>query len=398
MRLVLIVFLTLIGIAGSAEGAEAVLSVSSEMVPSTLLPGNEGFIKITVSNNGTTDAPHVYIKAESIDPPLFFTDPKASTARYLGDLDAKGSVSTSYKFAVPKETPSGLYSAKVVAYQYTGDQIKKTVVRYVIIPVQALAALSIKSVTPSSFRPGESTVMEIVIQNTGDSKLNNLLLSWKVGDDVLLPQGADNIIAISSLEPGKEHRVTIPVAVGTGAVPNVYPLVVSGSYLDQTGTMVSVNSTVGVTIGGTTDFGVSMQQVSGGTLTLSVANIGINKASAISVKIPKQEAFSLEGASEAFLGNLNPGDYTVASFRLQPTGKGSLIVEVHYTDTAGNRGVVRKDVEVDAPAAGQRQGAGSGFAGGQTGGSKTGINYIVIGATGIAVTLAIWRLRIRGKK
>lgn len=397
MNLTLFIFLALLGMAGSAEAA-VTLGVSSEIIPSTLLPGNEGFLKITVSNNGTTVAPHLYVKAESIDPPLSFTDEKATSARYLGDVEAKGSVSTTYKFDVPLNTPSGLYSAKVIAYQYTGEQISKTVVQYVIIPVQALAAISIKSVKPSSFRPGESTAMEIVILNTGDSKLNNLLLSWKVGENVVLPHGADNKISISSLEPGSEYKINIPIAVGTEAVPNVYPLTVTGSYTDQTGTLVSLNSTVGLTIGGTTDFGVSLQQVSGSTVTLSVANIGINKAAAISVKIPEQEAFAVEGASEVFLGNLNSGDYTVASFRLKSKGKGSLIVEVYYTDTAGNRGMARKEVDIDASGSGQRQGSGSGFGEGQRGGSKSGLNYIVIGAAGIAVTLAIWRLRSRGKK
>ncbi len=397
MNVALFIFLAFLGMAGSAEAA-ATLGVSSELIPSTLLPGNDGFLKITVSNNGTAAAPHLYVKAESIDPPLSFTDEKASSARYLGDVEAKGSVSTTYKFAVPLDTLSGLYSVKVIAYQYTDRQISKTVVQYVIVPIQALATLSIKSIKPSSFRPGESTAMEIMIQNTGDSKLNNLLLSWKIEDDVVLPHGADNKISISSLEPGSEYKITIPIAVGTEAVPNVYPLTVIGSYTDQTGTLVSLNSTVGLTIGGTTDFGVSLQQVSGGTVTLSVANIGINKAVAISVKIPEQEAFAVEGASEVFLGNLNSGDYTVASFRLKSKGEGSLIVEVYYTDTAGNRDMGRNDVDIYASGLGQLQGSGSGFMEGQHSESKSGLNYIVIGAAGIAVTLVIWRLRSRGKK
>jgi hypothetical protein len=133
-------------------------------------------------------------------------------------------------------------------------------------------------------------------------------------------------------------------------------------------------------------------------VTLSVANIGINKAVAISVKIPEQGAFVVEGASEMFLGNLNSGDYTIASFRLKPKGDGNLIVEVYYTDTTGNRNMVRKDVDIYASGLGQLQGSGSGFMEGQHSESKSGLNYIVIGAVGIAVTLVIWRLRSRGKK
>jgi hypothetical protein len=121
-------------------------------------------------------------------------------------------------------------------------------------------------------------------------------------------------------------------------------------------------------------------------MSFSVANIGSTPANSVSVMIPEQNSWSLSGPNSVIIGNLNKGDYTVASFKLQSaisnitsqnragrnnssnaqgrsfqrsmnSSPDTLLMQIAYTDTMGVRTVVEKQVNLgsqnSASAAGQ---------------------------------------------
>ncbi|MEE8402419.1 MAG: NEW3 domain-containing protein [Candidatus Hydrothermarchaeaceae archaeon] len=361
-----------------------------------MIPGNDGYFKVTVANEGTLDLSSVYLKLESLDVPLEVISDDFGM-RYLGGLKSGGSITTIFKFKVPQDTPSGTYAARYTVHRYSADSIEKMVVDNVLIKVQAPSSLSITDVSPASFRPGEKTSMTLTLKNTGGSSINDIALSWQMSGDYILPFGSDNRIAISTLEPGQEMKIPVNIAISAGASPDLYPLTIEATYYDQTSTQQSVNSTVGITIEGTTDFAVIVQEVSGSAVSFSIANVGVNQASAITVKIPMQESFSVTGTSEAFLGNLDPGDYSVESFQITPRKKGSLIMEISYTDDTGYRATLKKEVTIPeggkARAFGEQSG---GRAGPGSGANSSGENYILIGSFGIAAIVLFfifWKVK-----
>ncbi len=370
--------------------ADITLSATAEVTPSVLTPDSYGFLKLTISNNGTTDAPSIYARVESIDPPLSFVGEEPAAFRYFGDLKSKGSTSTIYKFYVPKNASSGLYSVKFTVSQIlAGAGDFKTIVQYTLISVKAPSALAVKSVAPASFKLGEKTAVTMTLSNTGAARLNNVELSWQASNDALLPFGSDNKIVLPYLDANQEVKIPVQVVAGTGITPGVHSLSIKGTYYDATGVQQSIESIIGITVGGgTTDFGVSVQQ-SGQTASITVANIGVNPAAGVSVKV---------GQSEVFLGNLNPGDYTMASMQIpvqrnategQPREK--VMVQISYTDTVGERQVVQKEVPLGMQAGMQRQMETQ--AGSQQSAIPTNTLYAVIGL--LALSLAIVLLRKR---
>jgi hypothetical protein len=95
-----------------------------------------------------------------------------------------------------------------------------------------------------------------------------------------------------------------------------------------------------------------------------VANIGVNPATSVSVSIPQQNNFVASGASSSFLGTLNSGDFSVASFQVTRrlartqnangnlnesgiTGASNLILQISYSDTSGSRQIVQKEISLD---------------------------------------------------
>jgi hypothetical protein len=165
--------------------------------------------------------------------------------------------------------------------------------------------------------------------------------------------------------------------------------------------------------------------------TLAIANIGANLASSVIVRIPEQKNFQVTGATATIIGNLDAGDYTLATFELfqtslgnspagnssngpnawnNPNGpasgvnrssmtvKNNLTVEISYTDTLGIRRSVVKSVSFDFinstvsttrfSSTGQRS----------TTALSNGLLYIIIGSVGIVIVVIVIKIRSRKKK
>jgi hypothetical protein len=229
----------------------------------------------------------------------------------------------------------------------------------------------------------------------------------------------------------------------SGISPGVYPLTITMEFYDQTGSQQTITSTVGLQISGTTTFDVVLQTSTSTSTTFAVVNTGANTASSVVVSIPQQPSYSTSGTSSASLGNLDAGDYTLASFQLSSTssnrttqfpsfnrtgssnippnmnfseGKNmfmnqsfpamtgnQLIVQIAYTDLFGVRQTVQKQVDLSTGSAsgfssrtGTTTASGNfpnGFSGqSQSSSSSNSIMYIAIGVIGIIIIVAVIQL------
>ncbi len=154
-----------------------------------------------------------------------------------------------------------------------------------------------------------------------------------------------------------------------------------------------MNSTVGLQISGKTTFDIVLQTSTSITTTFAVVNTGANTASSVVVSIPQQLRYSTSGTSSTSVGNLDAGDYTLASFSLTSTtsnttrngtmqfpsfnrtgmnappsggnftggskyvhesiilwngGNNSLLVQIAYTDVFGVRQTIQKQVNLSS--------------------------------------------------
>jgi hypothetical protein len=224
----------------------------------------------------------------------------------------------------------------------------------------------------------------------------------------------------------------------SGISPGVYPLAITMDFYDRTGTEQTITSTVGLQISGTTTFDVVLQTSTSSSTTFAIVNTGANTASSVVVSIPQQAGYSTTGTSSSSLGNLDAGDYTLASFQLSSTnsnmttqfpsfnrtgmgnaptdrnfsggqnmfmnqsfsgmGSSQLLVQIAYTDVFGVRQTVQKQVNLASGSAsgfssrtsGNYPGSFSGQS--QSSGSGNSFTYIAIGVAGIIIIAVIIRL------
>ncbi|MBU4246372.1 MAG: hypothetical protein KKE71_04975, partial [Nanoarchaeota archaeon] len=177
------------------------------------------------------------------------------------------------------------------------------------------------------------------------------------------------------------------VIADTNAVLGLYQLNLRLTYAQSGNSSAKTISTIaGVYVGGETDFDVAFSDSSSGSTSFSIANVGSTPANSVSVSVPPQMGWSVSGSNSVMIGNLNKGDYTVASFKLQSsrsnstsTGNmafqnrraaianatfnatqdrfaqmsanssaGAIAIQVAYTDTMGARHVLEKSVTLGA--------------------------------------------------
>jgi uncharacterized membrane protein len=376
-------------------------------------------------------ASNVEITASSWDPTVVISQGNWDVD--VGSLDSGASSSIIYEFRVPATAAPGLYQ---VVFEITGGT--GTIRQTAVIRVEDATVLDIASVSPSSITIGEATTLTFNITNNVGTDLHNVLFTWVDSNNLILPVGSDNRITIPSIAAMNHTALPIVLMASSGISPGIYPLTITMEYFDQTGTKQTMVSTVGLQISGTTTFDLVVQQSTSGT-TFSVVNTGANVASSVIVSIPQQPNYQTSGVSSSSLGNLNAGDYTLATFQLTSTtsnstsqflsfnrtGTGvqtgrnfsgrntftnqsfaglrgnSLLVQISYTDVFGIRQTIQKEVTMSSSSYGSStsrsstgtQNSFSGLSQSQSSsGSGNSLVYIAIGVAGIIIIIGIIQL------
>ncbi|MBT7903609.1 hypothetical protein HN587_07130 [Candidatus Woesearchaeota archaeon] len=267
-----------------------------------------------------------------------------------------------YKLKIDQTVAAGTYEIKIKYYEQ-GSTIKKQKTFNVEIKNQENA--EIIHIDQTTLIPGKQTTLKFTINNVGNAPLKNIRFYWQNSDEIVLPVGSDNTKYIKYLEMGESKDLEYQVIADTNAAPGLYSLDLYLTYDDPiTNEQTNTSTIAGIYVGGETDFEVSFSEKTGMETAFSISNIGSNPAASVSILIPEQKNWKITGANSAIIGNLNKGDYTVASFSLEQdlnqkikpfqknnqteSGENTIIIQVAYTDTMGERKIVEKEVALNA--------------------------------------------------
>lgn len=320
----------------STNGGSSILVSLANQNPAPATAGGVFNARIAVQNIGGSASNNVTV---SIVPSYPFVEaPGSSLNVSIGQLSSyqTGSDSKIVKFTVgvAPAAASGTYNL-TVQYHEVGQpgSVRKEV------PIEVVSNDEAEiSIDKNELVPGQITPVTFSIVNTGSSPLRDLQFSWSNPDGVILPVGTDDVRYISYLAPGQRTDVTYDMIASTSATPDIYALDLSLSYQDpSSSSTITIPSTAGMFVGGPTSFDVSITDVSGSQISLSIANVGSVEARSVSVSIPDQPGYSVSGAQTSIIGNLNVGDYTVASFDVRRSDFGGFRSSNASAGAAGQR-------------------------------------------------------------
>ncbi len=92
-----------------------------------------------------------------------------------------------------------------------------------------------------------------------------------------------------------------------------------------------------------TSFDGVLQEASGSSISIAIANTGKYTANSMIVRIPEQENFRVSGTNGQMVGNLNSGDYTIVGFTVTQIPN---VQRVPGTNSSLNRNSLNSDLKV----------------------------------------------------
>jgi hypothetical protein len=360
------------GLAGST-----VLSISlANYDPDPAIAGDTVEVRIGIENIGGMDITNLIMEVVPAYP--FELVPDENAVRDVGIVEGYQADSTAnlkivkYRMKINKDTPAGSYELKVKYYEQGSTEATQ---KSLYLDVKSRESAEIIHIDKTMLIPGKQIGLKFTINNVGNAPLRDLTFYWENDDKIVLPVGSDNTRYIRYIDIGNETDLEYQVMADTNALPGLYKLNLYLTYEDSISNNTKKISTfAGVYVGGGTDFDVAFSESTGSETSFSIANIGSNPAYSVSVIIPDQRSWRVSGSNSVIIGNLNKGDYTVASFKLQsststmasqnrtaPAGTNiqersmqrtmnnssdKVLMQIAYTDTMGERNVIEKEVKV----------------------------------------------------
>ncbi len=336
--------------------------------PDPAAAGDVVEIRISVENRGSNPANNVIVEIEQSYPFSLLAGESATqnigTIKSLqGDENAQ---IVKFRLKVDKDATAGSYDLKVWNYEQ-GSAAKTS--KTLSIDVQSKESAEVIYIDQTVLIPGKQSTLTFTVNNVGKAPLRDLTFYWENEENIILPVGSDNTKYIKYIDVGESAELQYKVIADTNTDAGLYKLDLFLAYDDPlTSEEKQISTIAGIYVGGVTDFDVAVSESSGTDVSLSIANIGSNPAMSVSVIVPEQASWSVSGPNSAIIGNLNTGDYTVASFSIQQSfipqrgtnqsmnfsnsgqraASNPLKVQIAYTDTMGERHVIEKEVSLSS--------------------------------------------------
>jgi hypothetical protein len=408
---------------GNINSADVQVSVTNQN-PDPARPGEPVELTLSVQNIGNNDLQDISVKVNpeypfsQISGEDFEKDISFLNARQ--EDDEAGVLK--FRLMTDANASEGTYNLDIVTtYKSSGSsETTYTTTKTIQVQVQGKEYAQVVTVSKADIDIAKEEPLEFVVTNTGTSPLKNLVFSWNDPKGIILPVYSDNTKYIKYLDAGQSVKVDYTVMADVSATPGLYPLNVNLSYEDNESNAKIIKTTAGIFVGGPTDFDVSFSESDAGDTSLSIANVGNNIAYAVKVSIPDQDGYQVLGSPSTIVGNLEKGDYTIASFNVTNTQAGDgnsgtaldtannansssmnskpLKVQIEYTDAQGERVTVDKDVAIQTSGSTElNTGGRSGVRGYRRGGFSSSLPYILLIVI-VGAGVFLYRRRKQGTK
>ncbi len=303
-------------------------------------------IRIKLANNGDKSTPP--IMGEIIPEFPFSVADGEQAQQFVSELPNFPSEDASkileYTLLVSKDAIDKIYDLK---FRYSIDGGSSWIIETFQVRITSQQFAQIIHVDKSKIDPGSETPLTFTINNIGKSPLSNLVFTWSEKNNVILPVNSDNTRYIPYLGVGESSNLEYDVVANPSGDRGLYNLDLTLTY-----DAIAINGSVqkskivtnaGILVGGGTDFDIAFADSTSGKTSLSIANSGKNDASSVSISLPDQDGFTVKGGSSVIIGNLNKGDFTLATFQILPKPPVQneetryLKIDISFTDSFGER-------------------------------------------------------------
>ena len=360
----LIILLLLAGIFPLGTGAPQISVIVSDykVSPAVLLPGEEGTLTVTLKSisTGTTtstvsygqDASQTttsltpYIESVILKSRDF--DVLGGDSRFSGNIGPDQPVPVTFLVRAPQK--SGMYFPEVWIRVRDGQSLKYPVPVNVNtqLSVMRTPSLALENTFPELVKPGTRIEGTIRIINEGSTQADNIRVFVNGSPPAVIPAGISSFL-IDRLDSGMAREKNLSLLINKNMPTGIIDVPVRMTYALLDGTIIEDTGSIGLDVRGESEVSITSvettpSRVKPGTpfdLIIRVQNTGTGESKSVSATID----LPVQGAKEAFIGRIKPGNDAPATFILEGTepGEYSYHTIIIYTDDWGTH-TLEKDL------------------------------------------------------
>jgi S-layer domain len=186
--------------------------------------------------------------------------PLSQSISYLNAMQ-NGNDAASLKFdlAVDSSASAGIYYVDVATYAKEDTESATPInsVTTLAIDIKGKEYAQVVTVNTANIDIGKVEPLAFNITNTGNSALQNMVVSWTDPKSVIFPVYSDNTKYIKHLDANQTVTVNYYVMSDVSATPGLYNLIINLTFEDYNSQAQTIKTTAGLFVGGPTDFDVS---------------------------------------------------------------------------------------------------------------------------------------------
>lgn len=314
------------------------LTVSGQVVPSTIGPGDSGNLILTIANSGTAYARRVELTVRPHNSITF-----GSRSYDLGIIAPSGSTQISIPITISLSIEEYITTVFFSISYAEGDSTSTaTIDASTSVSISRRSLVQIESVTWSKelIEPGDVVDVDIYVKNGGLGNLKDMTV--ELGNPTLpfVSASGDIETYLGDLSVNEMRKAAFSIIINKDAETTAYRVPVTIRYYDESSVLHTDVKYIGLKVSGQPDFIVTLEDdsamyagSSSGELVISLANRGTATASFLTLRF--NSSFDITPA-EYYVGNLDPDDYETVTLSVDLTaaaiGKYSLPIEMAYKD------------------------------------------------------------------
>jgi hypothetical protein len=337
MKKIILFLLLLLVVQPALASAYVSLSTSGTTVPTTVEPGSNVNLILTIANLGTTTAENVKL---NLNPGTYISPEQYQYSLQVIQAGSSTQVTIPLKISnsIPEGTNALFFS---IDYSEGGTSGTRTLENSVTISVtkRSLTEVSNVSYSKDFIQPGDTVLMKVELQNLGKGTIKDLVVSLKNISSLFVPIGSDTDVYLGTLQSLQKNTASFNLIVNKNVNTLAYSIPVTLAYYDEANVLHTDQKYVGIKISGKPEFVVSVEKQENmyagnvGKLSISISNRGTATAQFLTLKF---DSLVYVTPNEYYAGNLDPDDSSTISLDVNligmQTGKHSLNMTMFYKD------------------------------------------------------------------
>lgn len=201
------------------------------------------------------------------------------------------------------------------------------------------------STSPETLVPGETSVLKIIIENTANEFVNDIVVTFNSTDEIALINDFSRR-KIARLESGESKEVTFNIIVLPNINEGVYKPGIIVEYVNHVGEERTDVGEIGLAVKAApkifamVDSSEIYSKNKIGDVTITFVNNNLADVKFLTVELLESEDYKVINSNKEYVGDLDSDDFESVDFRLSIKSKEdkiSLPLKISYTDALNNK-------------------------------------------------------------